>query len=111
MPQKPATVTEKSDRTRHGDSPAFAVRKSYLQEYAETKAKGGLKLEACFFFCGARYFQSFGMKFGSTGEMVITNACCDELLTVAIAPHQAGSGEGWFRAIDWRFPYGPCAWR
>lgn len=33
----------------------------YLQEYAETKAKG---------------------------ELVITEACCDELMTVAIAPHQ-----------------------
>ncbi|CAE7648272.1 3BETAHSD/D1 [Symbiodinium sp. CCMP2592] len=36
-------------------------QKSYLQEYAETKAKG---------------------------ELVITQACCEKLLTVAIAPHQ-----------------------
>jgi len=36
-------------------------QKSYLQVYAETKAKG---------------------------ELLVTGACCDELLTVAVAPHQ-----------------------
>jgi len=34
------------------------------------------------------------------GELVITEACCDELMTVAVAPHQ----------VTWQFCKGDLFW-
>mmetsp|Transcript_16879 Transcript_16879/g.38126 ORF Transcript_16879/g.38126 Transcript_16879/m.38126 type:complete len:406 (-) Transcript_16879:79-1296(-) len=62
MSSSPSTRFDGSDieGLSETDMPALPMKK-YLQEYAATKA---------------------------AGEKLLTDACCDELLTIAIAPHQ-----------------------
>jgi len=62
MSSSPSTRFDGSDieGLSETDLPSIPQR-SYLQEYAATKAKG---------------------------EMLLTDACCDELMTIAVAPHQ-----------------------
>lgn len=62
MSSSPSTRFDGSDvdGQREDEMPKLPLR-AYMQDYAETKAMG---------------------------ELAVTAACCDELLTIAVAPHQ-----------------------
>lgn len=64
MSSSPSTRFDGShvDGLTEAEMPALPLQR-YMQSYAETKAQG---------------------------EMALTAACCDELMTVAVAPHQVG---------------------